>query len=109
MEGRLAPVQLVRSARRKAGAGRGGLPTSASEAAALAERFASALDLSPACARILLRRGYSSLDDASNFLQRRMDTLHDPSRLPDIKLAIARIEAAVAKQQHIVLFGDYDV
>ena len=105
----MATSQLVRSSRRKAAPGRWELPGTDAEAAALAQKLAAALELSPACARILVRRGYSSVDDASVFPQRRMDALVDPARLPDIKAAIAHIEAAVAKQQHIVLFGDYDV
>ena len=106
----LATLQVARSSRRrKAAPGRWEMPAADASAAALAERLASALDLNPSCARILVRRGIASLDDASHFLLRRMDTLHDPARLPDIQAAVARIAEAVEKKQHIVLFGDYDV
>jgi len=76
---------------------------------AVAEGLASALDISAACARILVRRGYDNEESAGQFLSRRMDLLHEPQLLPDMAKAVARIAAAVEKGQKIVLFGDYDV
>ena len=103
-------VKPAISVRRKAAPGRWALPPELAAAdAALLSNFATALQLSPVCSRILLRRGYNSVEAASDFLSRRMDLLHDPMRLPDMAAAVARIAEAVEKNQRIVLFGDYDV
>ncbi len=85
------------------------MPPEDAEFTAQAARLASGLQISPVCARILLRRGFTTLESATDFLTRRMDLLHDPMKLPDMALAVARIAQAVDKNQRIVLFGDYDV
>ncbi|HYF50221.1 MAG TPA: single-stranded-DNA-specific exonuclease RecJ, partial [Planctomycetota bacterium] len=77
-----------------------------SRAAAL---LAQALRCSPAIARILVRRGYTTPQEVHVFRQRRMDSLLDPDLLPDMALAVARIAEAIEKKQSILLFGDYDV
>jgi single-stranded-DNA-specific exonuclease len=98
------------SVRRKAAPGRWALPEVLGAAeTALLKDFGTALQLSPVCSRILLRRGYTTVEAAADFLARRMDLLHDPMKLPDMAVAVARIAEAVEKNQRIVLFGDYDV
>lgn len=66
------------------------------------------LRLSELSAGILSQRGFDTVESAETFLQKRMDGLHDPETLPDMPRAVARIAAAVEKNQRIVLFGDYD-
>jgi len=60
-------------------------------------------------ARLLLRKGFHSLEEVENFLRPRLGSLSDPFLLPQMHAAISRILAAVDSQQRIVLFGDYDV
>src|SRR6266853_205282 len=60
-------------------------------------------------ARLLLRKGFHSLEEVENFLRPRLSSLIDPFLLSQMHAAISRILAALDSQQRIVLFGDYDV
>lgn len=64
---------------------------------------------SPLVAQLLFTRGITSTNDAEKFLTPNYDTeLHDPHLLHDIQKAIERIEIAIEKKEHIVIFSDYD-
>jgi len=60
-------------------------------------------------ARLLARRGLEKPSEAAAFIATRLDSLHDPMRLPDMPVAVERILKAVRERERIVLFGDYDV
>jgi single-stranded-DNA-specific exonuclease len=60
-------------------------------------------------ARLLLRKGFHSLEEVENFLRARLSSLSDPFLLPQMHAAVSRIFAALDSQERIVLFGDYDV
>jgi single-stranded-DNA-specific exonuclease len=81
------------------------LPCDAGQAADLA----SALGLHPTVARLLCLRGLSDPETAARFLQPSLDHLHDPFRLADMGIAVARLEAAIARRERIAIHGDYDV
>ena len=74
----------------------------------------SAISWSKVCgseciARLLLRKGFHSLEEVENFLRPRLSSLSDPFLLPQMHAAVSRIFAALDSQERIVLFGDYDV
>jgi len=71
----------------------------------------SAGPLQPLTARILAARGLNlnTPDDLQAFLDPKLKRLHDPSLLPGIDAAAQRILAAIQTNQHIAIFGDYDV
>ena len=71
--------------------------------------LAEALKLSPLVARLLCQRGLGDPDLASRFLDPRLEHLHDPMRLADMRPAIDRILAAIARHERIAIHGDYDV
>jgi len=73
------------------------------------EELRRGLGISPILARILASRGLSDPDQARAFLRPELDQLHDPSLLPDMTLAAERLTRAVADQERIVIYGDYDV
>jgi single-stranded-DNA-specific exonuclease len=60
-------------------------------------------------ARLLLRKGFQSAGEVENFLRPRLSSLSDPFLLPQMRAAVARVFAALDRQERIVLFGDYDV
>lgn len=60
-------------------------------------------------ARLLLRKGFHSLEEVENFLRPRLRSLSDPFLLPQMRAAVSRILAAQDRHERIVLFGDYDV
>jgi single-stranded-DNA-specific exonuclease len=62
-----------------------------------------------AAARVLWRRGMHDSESAHRFLNPRLEDLHDPFLLRDMDLAVARIRAAIAAEEHIEIHGDYDV
>jgi single-stranded-DNA-specific exonuclease len=76
---------------------------------AAAERLSRALGLEPVIARLLVQRGLSDPDEAARFLKPSLDHLHDPCRLTGLDAAVARLEAAFAARERIVVHGDYDV
>src|SRR4029079_17376870 len=60
-------------------------------------------------ARLLFRKGFRSSDEVQNFLRPRLSSLSDPFLLQQMRLAVARILAALDSRERIVLFGDYNV
>jgi single-stranded-DNA-specific exonuclease len=74
-----------------------------------APELASALKISPLVAQVLLCRGIESVEAAQNFLRPSLKLLHDPSLIPGLETASARIAKAIADHHKIVIYGDYDV
>jgi single-stranded-DNA-specific exonuclease len=60
-------------------------------------------------AALLCGRGIATVEDARAFLDPRLSTLSDPFLIPNMRLAVDRILAAIDRRQKIVLYGDYDV
>ncbi len=62
----------------------------------------------PLCARTLSARGYGDVQSAWDYL--RADApLCSPFLMKDMKTAADRVRLAVARREHIAVFGDYDV
>jgi single-stranded-DNA-specific exonuclease len=81
------------------------LPCNDAETSALA----AALNLHPTLARLLCLRGLSDPEIATRFLRPSLDHLYDPFRLADMRKAVERLEAAIARKERIAVHGDYDV
>ena len=77
------------------------------DAAALT--LSAALDIEPAVARLLCQRGLGDPEAAIRFLHPSLDHLHDPMALTDMRVAIDRLLAAIARRERIAIHGDYDV
>jgi single-stranded-DNA-specific exonuclease len=71
--------------------------------------LASRLKVSQLLGQMLLNRGMNSSEDAQAFLQPTLKALVDPSLLPGLTAAAARIARAIRDHQKIVIYGDYDV
>ncbi len=74
-----------------------------------ADALAQALDIPPAIARVLVNRKILTEEAARAFLFGELDRLHDPYLMKDMGKAVSRIEAAIARGEKILIFGDYDV
>jgi single-stranded-DNA-specific exonuclease len=60
-------------------------------------------------ARVLAGRGVR-VDDVPRFLEPTLrDLMPDPSVLLDMDKAVGRLAAAIERQEHVAIFGDYDV
>jgi single-stranded-DNA-specific exonuclease len=67
------------------------------------------LNVSEVVASLLVQRSIESYDEARLFFSPTLDDLHDPYLMKDMDKAVARIEAAIANGENILVFGDYDV
>ena len=71
--------------------------------------LAEALGIAPVVARLLCQRGLGDPQLAARFLRPSIDQLHDPMALADMRTAVDRILAAIARKERIAIHGDYDV
>lgn len=71
--------------------------------------LAEALGVDTNIAALLLQREIETFEEAKEFFRPSLDKLHNPFLMKDMELAVARIEAAIANQENILVYGDYDV
>jgi single-stranded-DNA-specific exonuclease len=76
---------------------------------AAVERLASALQLGPIVAQLLLNRGLGDAAAARRFLDAALTGLHPPELLPGVAEAAERIFAAIGAGRRLCVYGDYDV
>jgi single-stranded-DNA-specific exonuclease len=75
----------------------------------LVEALQESLQIDTLTATLLVQRGITTFDQARQFFRPSLADLHDPFLMKDMDLAVTRIETALAKQENILVFGDYDV
>ena len=75
----------------------------------LVEALQESLQIDTLTATLLAQRGITTFDQARQFFRPSLADLHDPFLMKDMDLAVNRIEAALAKSEKILVFGDYDV
>lgn len=73
------------------------------------EELRSTLKVDEVIAELLLQRGISSFEEAEKFFRPKLDELHDPFLMKDMKDAVERLQEAIENKERILLFGDYDV
>ncbi|MGH7131787.1 MAG: single-stranded-DNA-specific exonuclease RecJ [Phycisphaerales bacterium] len=59
--------------------------------------------------RVLTARGHTDPSAIANFLEPKLTDLHDPSLIPDLDRAAARLLDALKAREPIAIYGDYDV
>ncbi|MCX6167529.1 MAG: single-stranded-DNA-specific exonuclease RecJ [Sphingobacteriales bacterium] len=69
----------------------------------------ASLQINEVLARLLVLRGVHNYDEARDFFRPNIHHLHDPFLMQDMEHAIERIEQAIAQQEKILVYGDYDV
>lgn len=72
-------------------------------------QLANELNVSKLIASLLVQRGISTFNQAKQFFRPSLNDLHDPYLMKDMDKAVQRIEKAIANQENILVFGDYDV
>ena len=60
-------------------------------------------------ASLLIQRGIETFTDAKRFFRPNLGDLHNPYLMKDMDKAVARVEQALANQENILIYGDYDV
>jgi len=67
------------------------------------------LKIHPVLCRLLVNRGIYTYNEAKLFFRPRLEHLHDPFLMQDMRKAVERIEQALREEEHILVYGDYDV
>lgn len=77
--------------------------------AAEVEALSSVANVSPALAELLLRHDLRDREATERFLQPPLAAIEDPFLVPNLESAAARLRAAIAAREQVVVLGDYDV
>jgi single-stranded-DNA-specific exonuclease len=72
-------------------------------------KLAKDLQVDLTIAEILCQRNIETFAEAKNYFRPSLEDIHDPFLMKDMDVAIARIEAAIANSENILVYGDYDV
>ncbi len=69
----------------------------------------STLQVDEIIATLLVQRGIETFEQAKTFFRPTLADLHNPYLMKDMDKAVTRIEKAIANNENILVFGDYDV
>ena len=69
----------------------------------------NALQVDETVATLLVQRGIETYEQAKTFFRPTLNDLHNPYLMKDMDKAVSRIEKAIANNENILVFGDYDV
>ena len=73
------------------------------------DTLSRAMGITPLTARLLCNRGYTDPASAELFFGNDERVWHDPMLMADMTPAVRRVLEAVAHQESIAIYGDYDV
>ena len=73
------------------------------------QQLSKDLSIDTTLSKLLVQRGISTFEEAKKFFRPSLEELHDPFLLKDMDLAVSRIEKAIASNENILIYGDYDV
>ena len=71
--------------------------------------LADSLQIDVPIASLLVQRGIENFEDAKSFFRPSLNHLHDPYLMKDMDKAVVRIQQAIANNENILVYGDYDV
>jgi single-stranded-DNA-specific exonuclease len=77
--------------------------------AEMTKELSARLHCHPVTAAVLINRDLTSAKAASNFLTPSLHQVRSPFELKDMNAAVNRIYRAIAENEKILIFGDYDV
>lgn len=66
------------------------------------------LNISSISAKILVARGFTTVEEARAFLMIDQHAIHDPFEMYGMKVAVDRINQAIQHKEKILVYGDYD-
>ena len=75
----------------------------------LVDELATALNVDRKIASLLVQRGITTFDEAKHFFRPEFSDLHNPFLMLGMDKAVERIETAIANNENILIYGDYDV
>lgn len=71
--------------------------------------LAHKLNCPPVIANLLLQRDIDTAEKAQAFFYPSLSMLHDPFLMKDMDKAVDRLDKAIAQEEKILIYGDYDV
>lgn len=77
-------------------------PTPASQA------IANEFGLATIAAELLVKKGYTTIEEVRTFLEPSSTSFYDPYLLYDMQKTVDRIQEAIVSGEHITIYGDYD-
>lgn len=77
--------------------------------AGITEALTAQVTKDPLLSHLLASRGVKDFSGAKEFFRPSIAHLHDPYRMKDMDVAVERIEKARITQEHLMVYGDYDV
>jgi single-stranded-DNA-specific exonuclease len=81
----------------------------AAQESVAAPALARTLGVPESIAQLLVCRGFETMEAAQAFLNPRLEQLHAPYAMLGMDTAVARLRAALEKQEPVLIYGDYDV
>ncbi|MFJ5768502.1 single-stranded-DNA-specific exonuclease RecJ [Psychrobacillus sp. NPDC093180] len=76
------------------------------------EQLVSALErelsIPSVCAKVLVSRGFESVEEAKEFLYITEEQIHNPFLLTGMDALVARVHQAIEANERIMVYGDYD-
>ena len=73
------------------------------------EALKKELQVDDIVATLLLQRGIETYEDAKTFFRPSFKDLHNPFLMKDMDRAVNRLTEAIANEESILVYGDYDV
>ena len=73
------------------------------------KQLMDSLQVEETIASLLVQRDIDTYEEAKHFFRPSFDDLHDPFLMKDMDKAVSRIEQAIANDENILVYGDYDV
>jgi single-stranded-DNA-specific exonuclease len=73
------------------------------------DQLSREINVNPTLANMLINRGVESFEQAKSYFRPSLTSLHDPFLMKDMTEAVDRIQVAIASEEKIMVYGDYDV
>ena len=73
------------------------------------ETLFTSLRIHKAICKMLVQRGINTFEKAKSWFRPQLSDLHSPWLMKDMQAAVSRIKTAMALNENILVFGDYDV
>lgn len=74
-----------------------------------ADELGQEIGFDPLLAHMLRKRGVKDAEAAKSFFRPQLSDLHDPFLMKDMDKAVERLNRAIADNERIMIYGDYDV
>ena len=74
----------------------------------LVKNLVDGLKISSISAKILVARGFTTIEEARAFLMIDEHAIHDPFEMHGMKEAVERINKAIQNREKILIYGEYD-